>query len=249
MRSSPVVAADETGWRERGSQRLFVWTFNTPTERYFVRRGRGKQVVDEVLGDGFGGVLVSDFYAAYNHYPGLKQRCWVHLLRDIREPEGPLSQGCASVSVGERSQRALHEGAGVSSHTMHASTAEAECGPTAAGAPIAGIVPAYATDPSAVQGKLCRRIEQFIKELFVFVAEPRAPSDNNTLQSEAFGTWWSAGRSAAPNRHALCAGTESKMALASLFGTCAPNIATPSSPAASFSSPPNSEQLPGSSCR
>ena len=61
-----------------------VWT-NTPTERYFVRRGRGKQVVDEVLGDGFGGVLVSDFYAAYNHYPGLKQRCWVHLLRDIRD--------------------------------------------------------------------------------------------------------------------------------------------------------------------
>ena len=32
-------------------------------------------------------MLVSDFYAAYNHYPGLKQRCWVHLLRDIRELE------------------------------------------------------------------------------------------------------------------------------------------------------------------
>ena len=40
---------------------------------------------DEVLGESFDGVLVSDFYAAYNHYPGLKQRCWVHLLRDIHE--------------------------------------------------------------------------------------------------------------------------------------------------------------------
>ena len=32
-----------------------------------------------------GGVLVSDFYAAYDHYPGLKQRCWAHLLRDIHD--------------------------------------------------------------------------------------------------------------------------------------------------------------------
>ncbi len=31
----------------------------------------------------FEGVLISDFHAAYNHYTGLKQRCWVHLLRDI----------------------------------------------------------------------------------------------------------------------------------------------------------------------
>ena len=22
--------------------------------------------------------MVSDFYAAYDHYPGLKQRCWAH---------------------------------------------------------------------------------------------------------------------------------------------------------------------------
>lgn len=73
IRGSPVVQADETGWREEGVNG-FVWTFSTATERYFVRRGRGKGVVDEVLGESFGGVLVSDFYGAYNHYPGLKQR-------------------------------------------------------------------------------------------------------------------------------------------------------------------------------
>ena len=31
---------------------------------------------------------VSDFYAAYTHYPGLKQRCWAHLLRDIHDLKG-----------------------------------------------------------------------------------------------------------------------------------------------------------------
>ena len=86
IRGSPVVHADETGWREDGVNG-YVWTFSTPAERYFLRRGRGKKVVDEVLGESFDGVLVSDFYAAYDHYPGLKQRCWAHLLRDIRELE------------------------------------------------------------------------------------------------------------------------------------------------------------------
>ena len=48
-----------------------LWIFSTPTD--LVRRGRGK-VVDEALGESFNGVLVSDSYAAHNHYPGLKQR-------------------------------------------------------------------------------------------------------------------------------------------------------------------------------
>jgi hypothetical protein len=62
VRASPVVHADETGWRQDGANG-YVWTFSTPTERYFLRRGRDKGVVDE----SFSGVLVSDFYAAYHH--------------------------------------------------------------------------------------------------------------------------------------------------------------------------------------
>ena len=84
VRASPVVHADETGWREDGHNG-YVWTFSTPTQRYFLRRGRNKEVVDEALGDTFSGVLVSDFYAAYHHYDGPKQRCWAHLLRDIHD--------------------------------------------------------------------------------------------------------------------------------------------------------------------
>ena len=39
IRSNPVVHADETGWRENG-ENGYVWTFSTPTERFFLRRGR-----------------------------------------------------------------------------------------------------------------------------------------------------------------------------------------------------------------
>ena len=54
FRGSPVVHADETGWREDGHNG-YVWTFSTPTERLFLRRGRSKAVVDAALGEEFAG--------------------------------------------------------------------------------------------------------------------------------------------------------------------------------------------------
>ena len=79
IRASPVVHADETGWRQNGNNGC-AWTFSTPTERYFpcssqgqaLRQGRGKVVVDEALGESFSRVLVSDCYAACHHYDGPK---------------------------------------------------------------------------------------------------------------------------------------------------------------------------------
>ena len=71
-------------------------------------------------------------------------------------------------------------------------------------------------DPLAVQAKLCRRIERFIKELFVFVSDPAVPPDNNaaerSLRHLVTSRKISGGARSQP-------GTDSKMALASLFGT------------------------------
>ncbi len=61
VRASPVVHADETGWRQDGHNG-YVWTCSTPTHRYFLRRNRSRAVVDEVLGDA-ASPLVCDFYA------------------------------------------------------------------------------------------------------------------------------------------------------------------------------------------
>ena len=70
VRGSPVVFADEKGWRQDGLNG-FAWTFSTPAERCFLRHNRGGAVVDEALVEEFGGVLVSDSYGAYSHYAGL----------------------------------------------------------------------------------------------------------------------------------------------------------------------------------
>jgi hypothetical protein len=87
-RASPILHGDETSWRENG-QTGYIWAFSTPGEdavRYYdYDQSRGQAVLKRILGGQFRGHLVSDFYCGYNEYAGKKQRCWVHLLRDLHE--------------------------------------------------------------------------------------------------------------------------------------------------------------------
>ncbi len=83
LRTSPVVQGDETGWRLNG-QLAWAWCFRDPTLALFlIDRHRSSDVIARVLGPSFAGTLVSDFYAAYNGLNCPKQRCLVHLLREL----------------------------------------------------------------------------------------------------------------------------------------------------------------------
>ena len=172
-----MVQGDETGWRQDGSNG-YVWTFSTPSERYFLRRGRDKGVVDEVLDSSFSGGLVSDFYPAYNHYPGLKQRCWAHLLRDIHDLKGLYPEDAGLAQWAE----AVHQ---VYTEAKASVLPRAQPGHRTQlmlEEKLMVLARPFLKDPLAVQGKLCRRMERFIKELFVFVSDPAVPSDNNAAE-------------------------------------------------------------------
>lgn len=83
LRQSPVVQGDETGWRING-QGAWAWCFRDPKLALFlIDRHRSHDVIVRVLGESFAGTLVSDFYAAYNGLACRKQRCLVHLLREL----------------------------------------------------------------------------------------------------------------------------------------------------------------------
>ena len=74
IRASPAVQADETGWREDGTHG-YIWSVATPSIRYYeYHHSRAGEVVTSLIGDDFGGVLGSDFYAGYNIHQGLHQR-------------------------------------------------------------------------------------------------------------------------------------------------------------------------------
>jgi transposase len=166
VRASPAVCADETGWRQNGHNG-YVWTFSTPTERLFLRRGRNKEVVDEVLGDGFGGVVVSDFYAAYDHYPGLHQRCWPHLLRDIHSLKNVYPDDACLIRWAGAVQDLYARAKGFHSTDARA-RARAQRGFERR---LLRLSLPFADDPLAVQARLCRRVRRYAKELFVFVGE------------------------------------------------------------------------------
>ena len=82
VQAQPVAHLDETGWHE-GVTRAWLWVAVTAWVTVFiVRLSRGGKVVQELLGERFCGVLVTDRWSAYTWYPTRwRQVCWAHLLR------------------------------------------------------------------------------------------------------------------------------------------------------------------------
>ena len=219
IQASPVVYGDETGWRQDG-RNGYLWSFSTPEVRYFLYRpSRGRTVVEEVLGDEFEGVLVSDFYGAYNVYQGPHQRCWTHLLRDIHQlneqyPQDPdLARWSLQVrevydqarawpgpepgllETAQRSQR-------VKQQQQYQRQLWAVCQPY--------------LGSDAPMRVLCQRVERFLPEWFTFVAEPRASADNNAAERSLRPPVVSRKISGGTRSEQ---GSETKSILASLFGT------------------------------
>ena len=75
-----VINVDETGWRDR-----WLWIFVTSVYIYFhVGQSRGSQVLKDVLGGSYNGILCVDRWGAYTKYhKGIIQFCWAHLKRDF----------------------------------------------------------------------------------------------------------------------------------------------------------------------
>jgi hypothetical protein len=221
IRGSPVVHGDETGWRQNG-RNGYLWSFSTPTARYLLyRKSRGRQVVREVLGDEFTGVLVSDFYGSYNIHDGYHQRCWVHLLRDIHKlvedypDHQPLRQWATDVT-GLFQAAKDYPGPDRQLYPTPRAQKQQRVGAAREFANrLLTVCQPYLVE-QAPMTVLCKRIDRFIDELFLFVADPAVPPDNNpaerSLRHSVIARKISGGTRSAK-------GSNTKMVLASLFGT------------------------------
>jgi transposase len=79
-----LIHADETKGIVKGGGH-YIWVFaNLTTVAYVYAESRESAILEDLL-DGFNGVLVSDFYAAYDSVPCAQQKCLIHLMRDINE--------------------------------------------------------------------------------------------------------------------------------------------------------------------
>jgi len=217
VRGSPAVCGDETGWRQDG-ENGYLWTFATPTVRYFVyRKSRAGAVPKEVLGEEFGGVVACDFYAGYNKL-GVLQRCWFHLLKDAKEL-AEINADRPEVVAWVEALRALYEEAKATAsacaelpadhRVRHQQRRRLEKLAVQLGRP-------YAKDSDAPQRLLAQRIIKHRHELFVFISDPAVPATNNLAERSlrpAVVARKISGGTRSPK------GSDTKMGLMSLFGT------------------------------
>lgn len=84
LRRSKSVNIDETGMRV-GGLNFHLWVFTTEKfTLYVIRKSRGKNVIEEILGKEYKGVIGSDGWVSYSSYTDKMQRCWAHLLREAK---------------------------------------------------------------------------------------------------------------------------------------------------------------------
>jgi transposase len=189
LRSSPVVHADETGWREDGVNG-YLWGFVTPSLRWFTRdQSRASAVPLAVLGERFDGVVVADFYSGYSPLACRKQRCWVHLLRDVKELEEahPKSR---SIAAWRERIRSLYEQAKDYRATQLAMEEPVPLRVVRARTRARGqferallrLARPYLAKPSDPRHILAQRIEQFRWEMFPFIEHPEVPPENNLAE-------------------------------------------------------------------
>ena len=219
IRASPAVQADETGWREDGLNG-YIWSVCTPTVRYYeYHRSRAGEVVKHLIGDEFPGVLGSDFYAGYNIHQGLHQRCWVHFLRTIHDLK-KVHPDDAELWQWAKQVKQIYERAKV------APAPDPQLLPTKQHAQRVALQHAFEQELWQVcvpflqtqtpMHTLCERVERFLPELFVFVAYPGVPSDNN-LAERSVRPLVIARKISGGTRSPK--GSSTRMGLASLFGT------------------------------
>jgi hypothetical protein len=86
IREKMRLHVDETSFSVLG-QNWWVWIFRSDTDKLIViRHSRGNNVLEEILGKDYSGIVHCDCWRAYDYLTNASlQRCWSHLLRKSAE--------------------------------------------------------------------------------------------------------------------------------------------------------------------
>lgn len=110
VKKSGHLHADETGWRVNGVT-YWLWCFaHSRACYYMIDRCRGSPALQKFFTEAFEGVLITDFWSAYESVCAEdRQYCLVHLLRelekvDLRNDSGPWRE------FAKKLRRLLHDG-------------------------------------------------------------------------------------------------------------------------------------------
>lgn len=181
LRQEDLIHADETGWRING-QNVWAWCFANPRIAvYLIEHSRGSQVLKDALGDSLPGVLVCDFYASYNFLDAKKQRCLVHLLRELHG----LREKVPAICVKKHLQPLIK----LFQDAIGLAKRRGELTPQAYDRQCNAIYKRFgelATAPStnAHVRRIQKRLHKYVDELFTFLILPHVPPDNTPAERD-----------------------------------------------------------------
>ncbi len=175
-RDSAVLHADETGWRVDG-RTYWLWCFANPDLCYYlIDRSRGSPALEKFFIEAFDGILVTDFWAAYNAVTtGERQLCLVHLLRELEKVD--LSNDSVEwQAFAKKLRRLVRDGIRLrkrpdfepEQYTSRIERIDQR---------LMALARAAYTDKDA--SRLAKRLLKYCDSLFTFLDHPAVPFENN----------------------------------------------------------------------
>ena len=109
-KKSSRLHADETGWRVSG-QTQWLWCFTNDRNCYYmIDRSRGSPALQQFFTEEFEGVLITDFWPAYESVCAEdRQYCLVHLLRELEKVD-EHNDSLEWVAFAKKLRRLLRDG-------------------------------------------------------------------------------------------------------------------------------------------
>jgi hypothetical protein len=84
IRAGDLVHVDETKVSVKGVH-CYVWTFSNLQEVVYVYSDTREGDILKTVLAGFKGILITDFYSAYDSVECTQQKCLIHLIRDMND--------------------------------------------------------------------------------------------------------------------------------------------------------------------
>ena len=178
---SAVLNADETGWRVNGKTH-WLWCFATGELSFFlIDRSRGSPALLRFFTQEFAGTLVSDFWGAYNAVAcALRQKCLVHLLRDLEHVERYKSPGPHWPPFAKKLRRAIADAIRLWRRREELAPEIYASRRACLARRLAELIATAWEDPQA--RRLIKRLRRHRDEVFTFLDQPGVPFDNNLAE-------------------------------------------------------------------
>jgi transposase len=175
-----TLFADETGWRVKGKT-WWLWCFTTGELTYYmIDRCRGSPLLRKFFKREFQGILVTDFWGAYNAIACMaKQKCIPHLLRELLRVDKYEKHGKVWACFAKKLRRLLRDAMRLSKHSERTAPDYASKRERI-GMRLQELLDRPWKDKNA--RRLIKRLRRHQNELFTFLDHAEVPYDNNTAE-------------------------------------------------------------------